>query len=129
MPETLSAIVFGEMCAQHVDWAELERRFPVELVFASEAQSLPDIARRRRVIAVLVAIDQFQSIRHLLPDVRWIVCHPMSAEPAAETLEAIGAFHAIAYPLRLDEVRHSLGFVWDAVTRKRSAKLTTINAA
>ena len=127
--KTMCAVVFGTLCSEHVSWEELGRKFRMNVVLAANVQELQETAQQLNVIAVLVEMDLLQAIRGILPDARWIVCHPMSCEPAAEQLDAIGAFHAIPYPLSFDEVRHSLGFAWVAATRRKPAKVRAISAA
>ncbi len=127
--QKLCAVVFGTLCSEHVSWEELGRKFRMNVVLAATVQELQETAQLMNVIAVLVEMDLLQAIQGIVPGARWIVCHPMSHEPAAEHLDAIGAFHAIPYPLSFDEVRHSLGFAWDAATRRKPAKVRAISAA
>ena len=101
----------------------------MNVVLAANVQELQQTAKRMKVIAVLVEMNLMQAIHGIVPDARWIVCHPMSCQPTAEQLDAIGAFHAIPYPLSFDEVRHSLGFAWVAATRPKPAKVRAIGAA
>ena len=127
--KTMCAVVFGTLCSEHVSWEELGRKFRMNVVLAANVQELQQTAKRMKVIAVLVEMNLMQAIHGIVPDARWIVCHPMSSEPTAEQLDAIGAFHAIPYPLSFDEVRHSLGFAWVAATRPKPAKARDIGAA
>ena len=57
-------------------------------------------------------------VKAALPKVHAIACHGFSEPIDWPELCAAGAFHSLGLPLKENEVRQSLGFVWGA--RKRS---------
>ncbi len=66
--------------------------------------------------------DALRSVREAAPQALLIPCHRFSDSVNWPDLADAGAFHALPVPLKSDEVRQSLSFVWSARLR-RTAKL------
>jgi DNA-binding NtrC family response regulator len=118
-------IVWDE-AASHLAWtvhlvpdlASLERRSngdEITAVFVDQrTQGTSDAIRLRR-------------IRVLLPDARIILCCPLRSIFDIDPDE-LGVFHVIARPLKIEELRASIGFVWEAWFR-RSTQNRAVAAA
>jgi hypothetical protein len=110
----------------HVGWTARHQRnidglreesgqYDVAGVFIeSPAEGLTDVLRLTR-------------IQELVPNARLVICRPLDLNHATE-LDAIGAFHAIARPLNLGELRQSIGFVWESWCRRASAARSSKSA-
>ncbi len=61
--------------------------------------------------------DGIRALRRTLPDVRPIACHGFSESADRPGLCDAGAFHSLWLPMKEDEVRRALGFVWAAERR------------
>jgi hypothetical protein len=61
--------------------------------------------------------ETLRQLRLALPHVRLITCHGFSDPIDWEELSEAGAFHAIHLPLKENELRQALGFVWEAERR------------
>ncbi|HWE51311.1 MAG TPA: hypothetical protein VG273_16080 [Bryobacteraceae bacterium] len=82
----------------------------------------------RRIVALLVSKDALgpgntwteiiQRLKGSLPDVNLVTCHGFSDPINWEELSAAGVFHAIHLPLKENELRQALGFVWEAERRR-----------
>ncbi len=57
-------------------------------------------------------IAKARRLRSCYPDARLIACHGFSDEIDWPALSDAGVFHAIRLPLRQEELRQSLGYVW-----------------
>ncbi len=62
-------------------------------------------------------IETIRLFRRALPEARLLPCHGFSEPIDWPELCDAGAFHALWLPLRENEVRQSLGFVWEAEER------------
>jgi hypothetical protein len=81
----------------------------------------------RKTVAVLFCVDALgrgyswietiRLFRSALPEARLLPCHGFSEPIDWPELCDAGAFHALWLPLRENEVRQSLGFVWEAEKR------------
>lgn len=69
-----------------------------------------------------------QLVREAMPQALLIPCHRFSDSVNWPDLADAGAFHAVALPLKSNEVRQSLSFVWAARLR-RSAKVVEMRRA
>jgi DNA-binding NtrC family response regulator len=61
-------------------------------------------------------------LRRALPDVRLVVCHGFGDAFDWRELCDAGAFHALRLPLQEDELRQSLGFIWEAEKRLATSR-------
>ena len=68
-------------------------------------------------------------LRRTLPDIRVVVCHGFGDAFDWPELSAAGAFHALRLPLHEDELRQSLGFIWEAEKRLTVARAVRAIAA
>jgi hypothetical protein len=62
-------------------------------------------------------LEVIRLCRFKLPEVRLIVCHGLAESIDWPALSRAGAFHLLSLPLKENEVRQSLGFVWEAEER------------
>jgi hypothetical protein len=62
-------------------------------------------------------VEAIRRLRLTLPEVRVIACHGFAESIDWPELSDAGAFHALWLPLKENEVRQSLGFVWEAEKR------------
>jgi hypothetical protein len=97
---------------------------------AATAADLGEIAaalRNRGTVALLLFRDALgperswaeviRLLRPALPNVRLIACHEFSEPIDWPALSDAGAFHALCLPLKENELRQCLGFVWEAGKR------------
>jgi hypothetical protein len=68
-------------------------------------------------------------LRRTLPEGRLVVCHGFGDAFDWPELSAAGAFHALRLPLQEDELRQSLGFIWEAEKRLTMARAVRAIAA
>jgi hypothetical protein len=68
-------------------------------------------------------------LRQTLPDVRLVVCHGFGDSFDWTELCNAGAFHALQLPLQEQELRQSLGFIWEAEKRLTAARPVRVIAA
>ena len=129
MEKLVDIVVFGKLCQERICWTELQQKLRIQLILAPSMEELREITNQRQVQGLLVEMPHARLAKKLIGNARLIVCHPMSEPPEPEQLEAIGAFHAVALPLKFDEVLHSLGFLWQAVTNPKPPKVIAIDAA
>lgn len=81
----------------------------------------------RRTVAVLFSRDALGAelgwmettrlLKSALPDVRLVACHGFTDTIDWPALTEAGAFHSLWLPLKEEEVRRSLGFLWQAARR------------
>jgi DNA-binding NtrC family response regulator len=62
--------------------------------------------------------ETLRQLRLALPGIRLITCHGFSDPIDWQELSEAGAFHAIHVPLKENELRQALGFVWKAERRR-----------
>jgi len=55
---------------------------------------------------------------HILPGARLVACHGFAEAIDWRGLSELGAFHTVGIPFRENEVRQSLGFIWEAEKRR-----------
>lgn len=129
MEKLIGIVVFGELCQERICWEELQEKLRIQVILAPTLEEFKEIANQREVEGLLVEMPHARLIKKLIGSAKMIVCHPMSEPPEPEQLEAIGAFHAVALPLKFDEVLHSVGFVCQAVSNPKPVKVIAIDAA
>jgi hypothetical protein len=101
-----------------------------ELLRAVAAEFEWEVAPARgpdRVVAVLLQRDAFgpgiswpeaiRRCRRAIPDVRIITCHDFMEQIDWGELYDLGTFHAVRTLMKEEEVRQSLGFLWEAEQR------------
>jgi hypothetical protein len=64
------------------------------------------------------SLETTRILRRELPEVRLIVCHGFAEAIDWPDLSDAGAFHELMLPLKENEVRLCLGFVWQAENRR-----------
>jgi hypothetical protein len=62
-------------------------------------------------------VDAVRRLRLALPEARLVACHGLAESIDWPELCDAGAFHALGLPLNENEVRRSLGFIAQALTR------------
>lgn len=108
--------ILWEEVGRHVDWTvrhehnpdclrELNGKSDIAGVFVEcSGEGLNDVLRLKR-------------IQSLVPEACVVACRPLDLMDATES-DSIGAFHVIARPLDLSELRQSVGFVWESWSRR-----------
>ena len=112
---------------------ELASEFGWTVQAAEDLTHLRQLGSMRNVAAILfdprslglTATQALVATREIVPHARLIPCHRFSDVVNWPEWADAGAFHALALPLKLSEVRQSLGFVWSARLR-RSAHVLAI---
>jgi hypothetical protein len=97
---------------------------------ADIAHDLPEAAEAQAYTKIVAAFlhrdgvgsqcswpEAVRLFRFVLPNVRVIACHGLSEAIDWPALREAGTFHALHLPLKENEVRQSLGFVWQAEER------------
>ena len=87
------------------------------------------IEASRQIVAVLFSSDALgpgkswletiRALRLALPKLRLVACHSFTESIDWPELCDAGAFHALWLPLKEDEVRRTLGFIWAAESSLR----------
>jgi DNA-binding NtrC family response regulator len=100
---------------------------------AHDLRHIAELVAQLRTVAVLANRDVVGAgfawleivglLRRTLPDVRLVVCHGFGDVFDWPELSAAGAFHALRLPLQEDELRQSLGFIWEAEKRLTIARV------
>jgi DNA-binding NtrC family response regulator len=106
---------------------------------AHDLRQTAELVAQLRTVAVLVKHDAVGAgfswleivglLRRTLPDVRLVVCHGFGDVFDWPELSDAGAFHALRLPLQEDELRQSLGFIWEAEKRFATARAVRAIAA
>ncbi|MBV8819900.1 MAG: hypothetical protein JO022_16170 [Acidobacteriaceae bacterium] len=119
------AVFYGNFHDEHLAWNDVARPFGWNIRKTSSLDDLLEIREEADVPAVFIAsypgdclAEQIAKIRALVPRARVVACYPLSAPMLADELVSAGAFHSIPRPLNAGEVKQSLGFVWEAWSRK-----------
>jgi hypothetical protein len=111
---------------RHVGWAvrqertvdalrELNGHYNVAGVFVDcPNDGLCDVLRLKRIQAAA-------------PDACLVVCRPLQLMKTTES-DAVGAFHAIGRPLDPQELRQSVGFVWESWSRRNVERRHAMSA-
>jgi len=74
-------------------------------------------------------LDIVRLLIRTMPDARVVVCHGFGDVFDWPELSDAGAFHALRLPLQEDELRQSLGFIWEAEKRLTTARTVRAIAA
>ena len=119
--ETLVAMPgFSEAFSTTLALVAQEFGWPVATVSGPEEASA--LAHSRRVAAVFVLRDSSGSswsealgqLRIISPEARLIPCCGFSDPVDCDQLRDAGAFHSLWLPLKENELRQCLGFIWQA---------------
>jgi DNA-binding NtrC family response regulator len=127
--QSLSVIFFGDFSDERIAWNAAASHLGWSVHRVSDLNSLGHVSNGREVAAVFV--DQraqgtsdairLRSIRALLPEARIILCCPLRSMRDIDP-ETLGAFHVVARPLKLGELRTSMGFVSESWCRQKHAE-------
>ena len=105
--------------------------------FEWSVEVVNQLPHRRRPAALLFHRDAFghcswrdaiRRIKATLPDVLPVVCHGVADPVDWQELSAAGAFHSIRLPLQENEIRQSLGFIWEAENRRALSAESRVGA-
>jgi hypothetical protein len=107
---------------------------------AKDLYQVASIQESRKTVAVLFSRDALAPncswretislLRLALPNTRLVPCRGFSDSIGWQELCDAGAFHSLWLPLRENEVRRSLGFVWQAQSRETglSEKVSSVGS-
>ena len=120
-----TVVLAGNLPIRHLALDSLVSGFGWELKHADGLRGLERLSGKHNVVATIfspVLLDlaweqALQSVLELAPKALPILCHGFAEEIDWEQAAAAGAFHSLLVPFDLQEVRQSLGFVWDAKSR------------
>jgi len=112
-----------------IAFEKLTPEFGWSVEVAEDANRLRRLGESGNVVAVFFEVDMLgrsweealQSARDAAPQALLIPCHRFSDSVNWPELADAGAFHALPVPLKQDEIRQSLSFVWSA--RLKRSKL------
>ena len=116
-------VFLGDFQDEHLPWNELVEHLGWTVRHVSTLEGLKEF-RERETPAVYVEpnsgslAQQVATIREWTPNARVVACYRLSSQLLADELVAAGAFHSVPRPLHLGELKQSLGFVWEAWSRK-----------
>jgi hypothetical protein len=126
-----AVIFFGDFSEERIAWETVADHLGWSVHCVPDFDLLAEISVGHEVTAVFVdhraqVINQETSdamslrrIRALIPGVRLVLCCPIRFIFEVDPSE-VGAFHAIARPFQMEELRASVGFVWEAWVRKKA---------
>jgi DNA-binding NtrC family response regulator len=66
--------------------------------------------------------EAVKQVRGVSDEIRVVVCHGFGESIDWQEISEAGAFHALALPLSDNEVRQSIGFLWEADQRAEAEK-------
>ncbi len=123
-----SVIFLGDFSNERICWNELADHLGWTVCFAPDSDALGATDSGRNVRAVFIDYDvrgklgtgQIKRVRARFAEARVVVCCALDSIGDLDLAE-IGAFHAVARPLKIDEVWRSMGFVsqwWKALTER-----------
>ena len=123
-----SVVLLGSLPLEAPELNRLVQEFGWSFETAANVDQLRDLRACRNLAAILfdasaLALSWEQALRELRAldsEALLIPCHRFSDPVVWSDLVKAGAFHALAMPLDMGEVRQSLAFVWSA--RFRGAK-------
>lgn len=132
-----TVVLLGNLPFETPALNRLVPEFGWSLETASDLCQLRNIAAVRRPVAILLDAHTLgmpckmalEAVREVDPSALLIVCHRFSDDLNWHELAQAGAFHALALPFNLSEVRQSLAFVWAARFRSASNVLMMPRAA
>jgi DNA-binding NtrC family response regulator len=120
-------IFVGDFSGERIALGDAASRFGWGVQRVADLDSLQRVSSEADITAVFV--DQrtpgtsdairLRRIRALLPNARITLCCPIQwifdFDP-----DELGVFHAIARPLKIEELTTSIGFVWEAWLRENA---------
>lgn len=112
---------------------KLAPEFGWSVEVAHDLSQLSEFSAAANVVAVFFEAnklglpweDALRLVREAAPQALLVPCHRLSEFVNWPELVDAGAFHAVALPLKPEELRQSLSFVWSA-RLKRTAKLVAM---
>lgn len=128
-------VFFGDFSDELIAWDEIAGPLEWAIHFEQDLDSLAATSKTTEIPAVFVDFQtststypaQVQRLREILPNARIVLCCGIeSMDDAAVT--HIEPFHVVSRPLRIEEVRQSVGFVWES-WRARSQTHSATSAA
>ena len=96
---------------------------------AAQLSTVAVFANHDAVGAGFSWLEIVRLLRRTVNDTRLVVCHGFGDVFDWTELSNAGAFHALRLPLQEDELRQSLGFIWEAEKRLMIASPVRANAA
>lgn len=121
-PSHPAIAVFGDLPADSGILEPAAREFGWNVHRTPDIHALRSLSHSCGVVVVLFEYssvtkpeDHLQTLRSAAGDARFIVCHRFSDSIAWSDWADAGAFDALLLPLKGNEVRRSLGFVWSAI--------------
>jgi DNA-binding NtrC family response regulator len=118
-------VFLGDFKDEHVPWDELSGHLGWRFLRSATLDTISEVREHGEVPAVYLDYREgscvarsLAAIKSRVPNARVVVCYPMSAPVMADELVAAGAFHSVPRPLHLGELKQSLGFVWEAWSRR-----------
>ena len=131
-----TVVLLGNLPVETLPIEVVAAEFGWSVESAVDLGHLRKLARSHNLVAVLFHPDGFglthsqimNAVRDSAPSARCIPCHRFSDRVNWPDLAEAGAFHALALPLKLNEVRQSLGFVWSA-RLAQTAKILPMRSA
>jgi DNA-binding NtrC family response regulator len=121
-----TVVLLGNLPAEMPSLNRLVPEFGWSLDTASDFDQLRSLLTVRRPVAILLDANglglpckmALDAVREIDSQTPVIVCHRFSDPVDWHELARAGAFHALALPFNLGEVRQSLAFVWAARFRR-----------
>jgi hypothetical protein len=118
----------GDFGDEQVDWQRLGRTFDFRFERSDCLDSLCKLHETHPVSGVLwdwnaesaPAPEDVRSLQESAPEARIVLCHPVARSYWMEDLAAYGLFHMLLRPFKTSEVRQTLGFLWQALSRDES---------
>ena len=130
-----SVVFFGDFSEERIPWNTAASHLGWAVQCAPDLNSLARISKDAEVTAVFV--DQrtygvsdallLRRVRAIVPQARLIICCPIRFVFDVDPDE-VGAFHVIARPLKIDELRASIGFVWESWSRRNEQNVASAAA-
>lgn len=126
----MPCVVFvGDFSEERIDWRSAAGHVGWHVYCAPDLEALELVSNSREIPAVFV--DQLtqgvsdamrlRRIRALLPDARVVICCPIRLISDIDPDE-VGAFHSLARPLKMEELKAAIGFVWESWSRRKAGK-------
>jgi hypothetical protein len=122
-----SVVFLGDFSDERIDWGSAACHVEWDVDCVPDLDALGLVSNSREIPAVFV--DQatlgisdamrLRRIRALLPEARLVVCCPIRLISDIDPDE-VGAFHALARPLKMEELKAAIGFVWESWSRRKA---------
>jgi hypothetical protein len=124
-----TVVLAGVLPAEHVALDRLVAEFGWSLKQASSFAEVAELNADHSVVTVLFSPQDLalrwdwalRGVRDAAPAALPILCHRFAHAIDWPEAAQAGVFHALRLPLKLGEVRQSLGFVWEAKRRPAAA--------